>query len=148
MLRSWNDGAALAAVREFVARVTTEGSPEFLPPAERVAVFDNDGTLWCEKPMPIELGFILQRLAAMATQDPALRVRGHGRGDRDFMRPVTERIYGIPAERVIGSTNSPAGRPGPGCRCWCCTTTPSASSTTWPGPSGRWRRPRPGTGRW
>jgi hypothetical protein len=65
VLRSWNDGAALAAIRDFVARVTTEGSPEFLPAAERVAVFDNDGTLWCEKPMPIELGFILQRLAAM-----------------------------------------------------------------------------------
>gem|GEM_PF-2734614 len=73
--RSWNDGPAVAAIRDFVARVTTEGSPEFLPPAERVAVFDNDGTLWREKPMPIELGFVLQRLAAMAEQDPALRER-------------------------------------------------------------------------
>jgi len=182
---------------DFVARVTAEGSPEFLPAAERVAVFDNDGTLWCEKPMPIELGFILQRLAAMAEQDPALRERqpwkaaydrdyhwlgevltkhyagddselkvvlagvlqafagmdveayqeaAHGflhqgrhptldrhffrcgykpmvelleyltangftcyiasGGDRDFMRPVTERIYGIPAERVIGTSNA------------------------------------------
>ncbi len=44
-----------------------------MPPDERVAVFDNDGTLWSEKPMPIELGFILQRLAAMAEKDPALR---------------------------------------------------------------------------
>jgi hypothetical protein len=44
--------------------VATEGSPEFVPPDERVAVFDNDGTLWCEKPMPIELGFILKRLAS------------------------------------------------------------------------------------
>jgi phosphoserine phosphatase len=197
VLRSWNDGAALAAIRDFVARVTAEGSPEFLPVTERVAVFGNDGTLWCEKPMPIELGFILQRLAAMAEQDPALRERQPwkaayerdyawlggvlaehyagddsnvrllaggilaayagisvedfeaqsdaflrtaqhptlGRryldcayapmvellayltangftnyiasgGDRDFMRPVTEEIYGIPSERVIGSSNA------------------------------------------
>jgi hypothetical protein len=196
-LGSWNDGPAAAAIREFVGRVTTEGSPEFVPPAERVAVFDNDGTLWCEKPMPIELGFILQRLAAMAEQDPELRQRQpwkaahdkdygwlggvitkhyqgddtevkvllggilqafagmdvdayqvaahrflhQGRhptldrafhqcgyrpmidllgylaangftnyiasgGDRDFMRPVTEAIYGIPSERVIGTTNA------------------------------------------
>ena len=46
-----------------------------MPPEERVAVFDNDGTLWCEKPMPIELGFILQRLAEMAEQDAALAER-------------------------------------------------------------------------
>jgi phosphoserine phosphatase len=160
-------------------------------------VFDNDGTLWCEKPMPIELGFILQRLAAMAEQDPSLRDRqpwkaAYGKdyrwlgevitkhyqgddsgvkvllggilqafagmrvedyaaaadaflrqgrhptlergfhqcgylpmvellryleangftcfiasgGDRDFMRPVTQAIYGIPAHRVIGSSNA------------------------------------------
>src|SRR5829696_2046520 len=196
-LASWRDGASRQAIREFVDRVTTDGSPEFVPPAERVAVFDNDGTLWCEKPMPIELGFILQRLAAMARQDPGLRDRQpwkaaydrdygwlgdvitkhyHGDdsdvkvlmggllqafagmdvqdyqaaahrflhegrhptldrafhqcgyrpmidllrylaangftnyiasgGDRDFMRPVTQRIYDIPCERVIGSTNA------------------------------------------
>ena len=197
LLASWNDGPALAAIREFVGRVTDEGSPGFLAPEERVAVFDNDGTLWCEKPMPIELGFILQRLAAMAEQNPELRDRqpwkaAHERdygwlgdvvtrhyhgddsdvkvlmggllqafagmdvedyqaaahrflhegrhptldrafhqcgyrpmidllryleangftsyiasgGDRDFMRPVTQRIYNIPSERVIGSTNA------------------------------------------
>jgi phosphoserine phosphatase len=174
LLASWNDGPALAAIREFVGRVTGEGSPGFVAPEERVAVFDNDGTLWCEKPMPIELGFILQRLAAMAEQNPELRDRqpwkaAHERdygllqafagmdvedyqaaahrflhegrhptldrafhqcgyrpmidllryleangftsyiasgGDRDFMRPVTQRIYNIPSERVIGSTNA------------------------------------------
>ena len=72
-LDSWTDGAARAAIIEFVERVTTPGGDDHVPPAERVAVFDNDGTLWCEKPMPIELGFILQRLAAMAEKDPALR---------------------------------------------------------------------------
>ena len=196
-LASWNDGPARAAIEDFVGRVTGEGSPDWVAPEERVAVFDNDGTLWCEKPMPIELGFILQRLAAMATQDAALRDRQpwkaaydkdyawlgevvtkhyHGDdsdlkvllggilkafegmpvedygaaahrflvegrhptldrafrdcgyrpmiellgylaangftnyiasgGDRDFMRPVTQAIYNIPAERVIGSSNA------------------------------------------
>ena len=75
LLASWNDGPALTAIREFVAAATTEGSPGFVEPDARVAVFDNDGTLWCEKPMPIELGFILRRLAAMADQDPSLRDR-------------------------------------------------------------------------
>ena len=74
-LPSWNDGAATQAIRDFVARVTTEGRPDFVPEPERIAVFDNDGTLWCEKPMPIELGFILQRLAAMAEDDVSLRDR-------------------------------------------------------------------------
>ena len=197
LLGSWKEGATKAAIRDFVARVTTDGSPEFLAPEERVAVFDNDGTLWCEKPMPIELGFILQRLAAMAEQDPSLRDRqpwkaAHTRdygwlgevitkhyhgddsdvkvllggilqafagmdvedyqaaahaflhqgrhptlgrtfrdcgyrpmaellgyleangftnyiasgGDRDFMRPVTQAIYGIPSHQVIGSSNA------------------------------------------
>ena len=70
-LGSWNDGAAKAAINDFIARVTTSGTADFVPPAERIAVFDNDGTLWCEKPMPIELGFILQRLAAMGADDPS-----------------------------------------------------------------------------
>jgi hypothetical protein len=196
-LRSWNDGAATAAIVDFVERVTTEGGPDYVPPAERVATFDNDGTLWCEKPMPIELGFILERLAELAEADESLRARqpwkaAHERdyhwlgdvitkhydgddgdvkvlmagilqafagqsveeyaaaagaflrggmhptlgrtfhacgylpmvelldylaangftnyiasgGDRDFMRPVTEELYGIPPERVIGSSNA------------------------------------------
>ena len=74
-LAGWNDGPAKAAITEFVERVTTEGSPELVPPDERVAVFDNDGTLWCEQPMPIQLDFILRRLVAMADEDPGLRTR-------------------------------------------------------------------------
>ncbi len=196
-LRSWNDTPARQAIVEFVESVTREGSADYLPPAVRVAVFDNDGTLWCEKPMPIELGFILARLAAMAEKDATLRERQpwkaaserdfawlgdvitkhyhgddgdvkvlmggivaafagmtvedyaaaanaflrdgrhptNGRsfrdcgylpmiellryleqhgfttyiasgGDRDFMRPVTEEMYGIPSERVIGSSTA------------------------------------------
>jgi phosphoserine phosphatase len=196
LLASWNDTPAAEAIVSFVERVTREGDDAYLPPDERVAVFDNDGTLWCEKPMPIELGFILKRLAEMAEADTALRERQpwkaarerdhawlagaitkhyhgdesdvkvlmggilqafggmtvedytaaaeaflHGEhptldrrfhqcgyvpmidliryleangfsayiasgGDRDFMRPVTHEIYGIPSERVIGSSNA------------------------------------------
>ena len=75
MLPSWRAGASRQAIVEFVQRVTAEGSPQFVPAEERVAVFDNDGTLWCEQPMPIQLDFILRRLAAMADQDPSLRGR-------------------------------------------------------------------------
>ena len=196
-LTLWQPGGSRKAIEDFVARVTTEGSPDFVPPDARIAVFDNDGTLWTEKPMPVELGFILQRLATMAEQDATLReqqpykaarakdyrwlgevitqhyqgddsqvkvliggilkafggmpvetyqadatafltgaphptlgrllrecgyapmvellryLEAHGfityitsGGDRDFMRVVTEEIYGIPAERVIGSSNA------------------------------------------
>ena len=196
LLASWNDTASTAAIVDYVRRVTTDG-PDFVPPAERIATFDNDGTLWCEKPMPIQLGFILKRLVELATADPSLRdrqpwkaaveqdmawlggvVENHyegddtdfkvlmggvlssvaglsveeygdaaaefvdgtahplnGRlfrdcayqpmvellryleandfipfiasaGDRDFMRPFAEDLYGVPSERVIGSSNA------------------------------------------
>ncbi len=195
-LGSWNDTPTTAAIRQFVASATDDG-PGFVPVDERIAVFDNDGTLWCEKPMPIELGFILRRFAEMAEQDVSLRDRQpwkaayardyewlgtamtkHYRGDdgdlrllmgailqafagtavehyadrartflydgkhptlarpylncgyqpmiellrylehngftcyiasggdRDFMRPVTQMMYGIPSERVIGSSSA------------------------------------------
>jgi hypothetical protein len=197
LLVSWNDTPTRHAIVQFVQTVTQEGNPGFVPPEERIAVFDNDGTLWTEKPMPVELGFILQRLAAMTEQNPQLRDRQpwkaaytkdyawlgevitkhyHGDdndvkvllggilqafagmtvdeytaaagsflhqgkhptlgrifadcgflpmiellrylesngfvtfiasgGDRDFMRPVTVGTYGIPPERVIGSSNA------------------------------------------
>jgi hypothetical protein len=69
---SWNEGATRRAILEFVARVTREGSRDYVPPDERVAVFDNDGTLWCEKPMPIQADFLLRRVGEMAQQDPSL----------------------------------------------------------------------------
>ena len=194
-LPSWRDTPVRKAIEDYVGRTVEEGGAQYVPPSERIAVFDNDGTLWCEKPMPIELGFILQRLVEQAEQDPSLRTRQpwqaardrdyawlagvitkhyHGDdsgvkvllggllqaftemsvdtyaelagdflrtaqhptlgrlfrestylpmvellryleangfttyiasgGDRDFMRPVTEEIYGIPAERIIGSS--------------------------------------------
>jgi FMN phosphatase YigB (HAD superfamily) len=76
-LPSWNDTPTRAAIVEFVEAAAA------LPPEERVAVFDDDGTLWCEKPMPIELGFILERLAAMAEHDEKLRERQPWRAARE-----------------------------------------------------------------
>jgi hypothetical protein len=196
ILVSWNDGATLDAITSYVQQVTADG-PAFAPPEDRVATFDNDGTLWCEKPLPIQLGFVLKRLTDMATADTSLQevqpwkaaygndlkwlsdaitqhyagddtqvkvllggvlkslegvtvdeyeamagdfVRGTnhptaGRlfkncgyrpmvellryleangftafiasgGDRDFMRPFAEELYGIAPERVIGSSNA------------------------------------------
>ncbi len=196
LLASWNDTATKQAIVDYVARITTVG-PDFVAPDDRVATFDNDGTLWCEKPVPIELAFVLERLAEMAEHDESLRSRqpwkasyerdlhwlsgvmtkhyagddsevkvlmagilaafagltvdeygaqaaafvngtahpATGRlyrdcgyqpmvellryleandvttfiasgGDRDFMRPVAGDMYGVPPERVIGSSNA------------------------------------------
>jgi phosphoglycolate phosphatase-like HAD superfamily hydrolase len=190
MLESWNDGPTKSAIVDFVARAVAEVAPE-----ERVAVFDNDGTLWCEKPMYIQLDFLLRRFKEQAEADPSLRERQpyeaaytgdltwlgdtvtkHYRGDdtdikplvaailtayhditvdehaslideffasamhptldrpytacgyapmvdllryledhgftsyivsgggRDFMRPIAQALYGIPPERVVGSS--------------------------------------------
>ncbi|NKZ15352.1 haloacid dehalogenase-like hydrolase [Mycolicibacterium septicum DSM 44393] len=194
VLDSWNDGSTKSAIVDFVGRVTTDG-PDFVAPEARIAVFDNDGTLWCEKPAYIQLDFLVRRLAEQAAADPALAaeqpyqaaaagdlgwfgdaVTRHYNGDdsalkilaggilsayagmsvedhadqikaffaeaqhptlgrpytacgylpmvellryletngftnyivsgggRDFMRPVTTQMYGVPPERVIGSS--------------------------------------------
>jgi phosphoserine phosphatase len=193
-LPSWREGPSRRAIARFVETVTSRDGPGYVPPPERVAVFDNDGTLWCEKPMYIQLDFALRRLRRAAAGDAPLRERQpwkaayeedydwlggavtlHYRGDdsrvrqllggimkafegmtveefdtaseeflrsaahpkldrpylecvylpmvelvrylgangfavyiasgggRDFMRPVTQEIYGVPRERVIGS---------------------------------------------
>ena len=193
-LASWNEGATKSAITDFVARVSEEGGPDYVEPAARVAVFDNDGTLWTEKPLVIQLDFTIRRFRELAEEDPALRTQQpyqaayegdlqwmaaamvkHYRGDdsdiellmvavpkafeavtvedydrqvkeffadadnprlkrpyrecgyqpmvdllryleangfvnyiasggdRDFMRPVAEDMYGIPPERIIGS---------------------------------------------
>ena len=194
LLASWRDTSTTRAIVDFVDRVTREGSAGFVEPADRVAVFDNDGTLWSEKPIPIQLDFTLYRLAELAKSDKSLQagqpykaaverdyrwlgeamvkhyhgddadvgllmaavgsafegmtVEAFGEdvttwlrtaahpvlrrpylscafvpmvdllryleangfttyiasgGDRDFMRPFAEQLYGIPPERVIGS---------------------------------------------
>jgi hypothetical protein len=101
MLASWNGGAARRAVVEFVEGTVTAGVPD----GERVAVFDNDGTLWCEKPMPIQADFIVRRLADMAQADPGL-------GDRQPWKAARERDYGwfgqVLAEHYAGDDTNVA----------------------------------------
>ncbi|WP_370552076.1 HAD family hydrolase [Geobacter sp. SVR] len=184
-LPSWNDTAAKKAIMAFVGRITKEGGPDFVPPAERIAVFDNDGTLWAEQPLYFQVLFAMDRVRALAPQHPEWRdkepfaslikgdmttalaggehalldivaathfgmtteefervvkewlatakhpktgrpytemiyqpmvellafLRANGfktfivsGGGVEFMRPWTERIYGIPPEQVVGSS--------------------------------------------
>jgi phosphoserine phosphatase len=184
VLPSWSDGPAKQAITTFVTDVTNVSGPDFVPPARRIAVFDNDGTLWVEQPMYTQLSFVLDRVKALAPDHPewkdqqpfkaalegdmkALGEAGneglmqllmathagmtsdefetiaadwigaarHPRFERpytelvyqpmlelleflranhfttfivsgggvDFMRPWTQRVYGIPPERVVGS---------------------------------------------
>ena len=185
-LPSWADTPTRTAIIDFVSRVTRDGSPDFVPFRERIATFDNDGTLWAEKPMPVELSFTLQRVKELAPQHPEWQtkqpfagvlkgdlsaamtageqgiaelvtvthtgmtteefsrdvetwiasaknpktgklntgmvyqpmlelidyLRAHGfkvfivsGGGVEFMRPWTEKVYGIPPEQVIGSSS-------------------------------------------
>jgi phosphoglycolate phosphatase-like HAD superfamily hydrolase len=69
-LPSWNEGKAKQSIVAFVERVTRPGSTDFVPVPDRIATFDNDGTLWCEKPMPVQLLFALDRVKALAPQHP------------------------------------------------------------------------------
>jgi phosphoserine phosphatase len=86
-LTSWRDGPAKQAILDFVSRVCGADGSEPVPVEDRLAVFDNDGTLWCEKPMPIQLDFILRRLVEMAEADTALR-------ERQPWKAAHERDYG------------------------------------------------------
>jgi hypothetical protein len=74
-LPSWNAGSVKASIVDFVRRVTMQGGAEFVPPAARIAVFDNDGTLWSEQPMYFQLAFAIDRVRALAPQHPEWRTR-------------------------------------------------------------------------
>jgi len=69
-LPSWNDTATKRAVVTFVERVTKQGSSDLVPPADRIATFDNDGTLWAEQPIYFQLAFAIDRVEALAAQHP------------------------------------------------------------------------------
>ena len=71
-LSSWNDGPAKSEIMSFVERASLEDSPDFVRPADRIAAFDNDGTLWVEQPMPPQAPFLLEKLAERVQADPAL----------------------------------------------------------------------------
>ena len=74
-LPSWNDGPAKQSILSFVETVTQDGSPSFVPVSERIATFDNDGTLWCEQPAPVQAYFALNRVKALASQHPEWKTR-------------------------------------------------------------------------
>src|SRR3954464_8110674 len=69
-LPSWNEGPTKQSILDFVAKVTKEGGPDFVPVPQRIATFDNDGTLWCEQPMYVQLAFALDRAKALAPMHP------------------------------------------------------------------------------
>lgn len=71
-LSSWNDGTAKSAILEFVKKTTIEGSPDLVPVSERIAVFDNDGALWPENPVPFQLAYVMDELKRRAPNEPRL----------------------------------------------------------------------------
>lgn len=74
-LPSWNEGAAKSAIVDFVAAVTAEGGKDYIPPADRIATFDNDGTLWCEQPLQTQFFFGDSLLQKLGDKDPSLKAR-------------------------------------------------------------------------
>ena len=74
-LPSWNEGVSKRSIVDFVNRVTRKGGPAFVPPPERIATFDNDGTLWSEKPVPFQVMFAFDRVKALAPQHPDWKTR-------------------------------------------------------------------------
>jgi len=96
-LSSWNDGPTRSAITDFVARVTEEGGPNYVESAARVAVFDNDGTLWTEKPLVIQLDFTIRRFRQLAENDRVLRTQqpyqAAYEGDLDWMDAAMVKHY-------------------------------------------------------
>jgi len=105
-LPSWNDGAAKSAIVAFVGRVTHEGGPEFVPAAERIATFDNDGTLWSEKPVPFQVMFAFDRVKELAAQHPEWKAK------EPFASLLKGDMSGVAASRekgileIIGATHT------------------------------------------
>jgi len=88
-LGSWKDGTARTAILEFVAKVTNPRSPDFVPESERIAVFDNDGTLWSEQPIYVQVAFALDRVKALAPEHPEWR------GTEPFEAALTGDMKGL-----------------------------------------------------
>ena len=75
LLPAWNETGPKKAITEFVEKVTKKASPDFVRPEERVAVFDNDGTLWCEQPVYFQLLFVAHRIKTLAPQHPEWKTK-------------------------------------------------------------------------
>jgi phosphoglycolate phosphatase-like HAD superfamily hydrolase len=86
LLPSWREGATRQAIISFVNRITNQSSSDFVTPEDRIAVFDNDGTLWCEKPVPIQADFLLRRIGEQAQENPELC-------DKQPWKAVSEKDY-------------------------------------------------------
>jgi phosphoglycolate phosphatase-like HAD superfamily hydrolase len=95
-LPSWHDGAAKTAIVGFVEAVTTEGGADFVAPEERIAVFDNDGTLWVEQPYYTQLAFALDRIKALAPQHPEWREQ------QPFKAVLANDVEGLKAAGMLG----------------------------------------------
>ncbi|MCA9170330.1 MAG: haloacid dehalogenase-like hydrolase [Planctomycetales bacterium] len=95
-LASWHEGTTKSAIVKFVERVCAENSAEFVPPSERIAVFDNDGTLWCEQPMYVQLAFALDRVKAMAADHPEWK------SEEPFKSVLNDDFAGIAAAGKAG----------------------------------------------
>ena len=108
-LPSWNDGPAKQAIVDFVKATTTQGSPKFVPPEERIATFDQDGTLWVEHPMYTQVMYCLERVPALVKAKPELAkvepFKTVLSGDREAMAKLTCRT-----SRRSPSRRSPACR--------------------------------------
>src|SRR5215475_9709337 len=105
-LSSWNDGPSKKAIVDFVARVTKEGSPDFVKPEDRIATFDNDGTLWVEQPNYTQVTFAIDEVVALAPQHPKWRdvepfksILGH---DREALMRFSIQDF----EKVVAVTHS------------------------------------------
>jgi hypothetical protein len=105
-LPSWNDTASKKAIIDFVDRVTKEGSPDFVKPEERIATFDNDGTLWVEQPNYTQVAFAVDRLIAMAPQHPEWRETEPFKSILPHDRVTLERFTMQDFEKLVGVTYS------------------------------------------
>ena len=106
-LPSWNDSAAKQSIVAFVERVTQAGSPDFVPVPERIAVFDNDGTLWAEQPMYFQGFFVLDRVKALAPQHPQWKTK------EPFASLLKGDIKGVAAAGEQGAAGNASWRPMP-----------------------------------
>ena len=104
-LGSWEEGPAKKAILDFVARVTRQGGPDFVPPPERIATFDNDGTLWIEQPLYTQFVFALDRVKAMAPQHPEWKTQ------QPFKASTGERQKDSALKRASGNHENPGGLP-------------------------------------
>jgi phosphoglycolate phosphatase-like HAD superfamily hydrolase len=95
-LPSWNDTPTKQAILDFVAAAANEGSPGYIPPAERIAAFDNDGTLWVEQPAPAQTGLLLGKLVEQVKADPSLAAEDPYKGiinqDPVFLQALAQQV--------------------------------------------------------